>query len=396
MRVTRQKSDPELAQLLVSASFDTMRWMTGKGVRWELSELFAVRDAGVVHYSPGAVIQARGAGIGLTYDLFKAVESRGIPIAYESPVSGIERQNGRVTDVRVAGAGGERSVRARAVILAAGGFEADEQLRGKHLGERWRHARVRGSYCDTGEVLLSALEAGAQPFGDWSGCHATPIDSLAPSPGDLALTDKTNRLSYLYGVLVNQEGKRFVDEGETFASHTYAKTGRAVLDQSDAVAYQLFDQKTVPLLETRYSTGRPVTADTIEGLASQLGLQPDVLVETVRGYNASAAGRPFNPTVLDGKSTTGLDPAKSNWAVPIDSPPYVAYGVTCGFTFTYGGLRIDTEARVLDDGGQPIPGLFATGELTGGFFYHNYPGGSGLMRGAVFGRIAGKNAAARP
>ena len=186
---------------------------------------------------------------------------------------------------------------------------------------------------------------------------------------------------------------RFVDEGEAEASHTYAKMGRRILAQPKQLAFQLFDAKTVGMLEARYTTGHPLVAESIEELAAKAGLPVDPLLRTVADFNRSIRELPFNPAALDGKGTQGIRPPKSNWAQPIDRPPFVAYPVTCGITFTYGGVKIDTDARVLDQNEEPVAGLFATGELTGGFFFGNYPGGAGLMRGAVFGRIGGRGAA---
>ena len=393
MRVTEGLADPELTRVLVDESLPTMLWMGSLGVRWELSEIFGVRVGDVTHYPPGAVIQALHAGVGLVHDLFGAVERRGIPIRYETAVRRLLSEGGRVSGVVVDGPGGEEAIRAGALILAAGGFEANGEMRRRHLGPEWERVKVRGTRFDTGEVLAAALEIGAQAVGEWDGCHATPIDANAPSPGELALTDKTNRLSYPFGIMVNERGERFADEGESLATHTYAKTGRAILAQPEAIAFQVFDRQTLHLLEPRYSTGTPIRAETLEELADRLGVPRARLATTVRAFNEAVNDVPFDPTILDGKSTTGLTPPKSNWAVPLNRPPYVAYAVTCGITFTYGGVKIDAAARVLDRQGAAIPGLFATGEMTGGFFYRNYPGGAGLMRGAVFGRIAGRNAA---
>ena len=221
-----------------------------------------------------------------------------------------------------------------------------------------------------------------------------PLDSDAPPVGDLKMTDKYSRYSYPYGIMVNAEGQRFVDEGEDEVWLTYAKTGAAIRAQTRAWAAQIFDQRTVHLLEPRYATGVPVEADTVEGLAEKLGLDPHALRETVEAFNAACPDGSFDPFHKDGLAARPVgQPPKSNWAQPLDRPPYVAYTVTCGITFTFGGLRIDRNARVLDLAGRPMPGLYATGEITGGFFYHNYPAGAGLVRGAVFGRIAGAAAA---
>ena len=408
MRVTGGLADPVLTRTLVDRSLDTIKWMRDLGVQWELSEIFGVSDGTRRRFPPGLVLQTRGAGLGLSAALFRAAESRRIEIAYETKATKIRLDpNGAVAGLVVRGpAPGDtaregpaafRDLDARAVILASGGFEANPEMRARYLGAGWDTVTVRGTEFNTGEMLAAALEIGAQPYGHWSGCHATPVDATAPPVGDLRLTDKTNRLSYPYGIMVNIHGRRFVDEGEDFSQYTYAKIGRAILAQPHNRAWQLFDQQTVHLLEERYRTGTPVQAESVEGLAEKLDVTRAALGETVRAFNAAAgaaAGSPaFDPAIRDGRSTQQLDPPKSHWAVPLTRPPYVAYPVTCGITFTYGGIRIDERARVLDTESRVIPGLYATGEITGGFFYFNYPAGAGLMRGAVFGKIAGEHAA---
>jgi tricarballylate dehydrogenase len=216
--------------------------------------------------------------------------------------------------------------------------------------------------------------------------------------GDLRLTDKLSRYSFPYSLLINCDGHRFVDEGEDEVWLTYAKTGGAILAQKGGVAYQVFDQKTLHLLEPRYSTGTPVEAPTLAGLAERLGVPAENLLATVASFNdavAADADVRFDPMRLDGLSARPAgQPVKSNWALALDKSPYVAYPVTCGITFTYGGLKTDAAARVIDVTGRPMPRLYATGEIAGDFFHYNYAAGTGLMRGAVFGRIAGANAAA--
>jgi len=326
--------------------------------------------------------------------LFAVCERAGIHLLYEAEMLGFLRDGGGVRGVRVKTVGGLMDIESGAVVLASGGFEANPEMRARYLGRNWKKVKVRGTRYNTGETLRMALDLGAKPAGDFQGSHATPVDADAPALGQIHLTDRTNRLSYPYSIMVNVLGRRFVDEAEDLGQYTYAKTGHAILAQPRAVAYQIFDKKTVQLLEERYSTGTPVVAETIEELARKLAIPPDVLRRTVEEFNAAVQPGEFNPAAKDGKLTAGLDPPKSNWALKIDTPPFAAYPVTCGITFTYGGIAIDTKARVLDTSDKPISGLYATGEITGGFFYYNYPGGAGLMRGAVFGRLAGTHAAA--
>jgi tricarballylate dehydrogenase len=364
-------------------------------VVWDWTELWAVKSGERLQFNPGAVLEAKNKGVGLMEYLFTASQRAGIDKAYQAKMVGfLQDTTGRVTGVRVRTPVGSQDAPAGAVVLASGGFEANAEMRARYLGAGWDQVKVRGSRFNTGETLGMALDLGAKPVGHWQGCHATPIDGNAAPVGDLRLTDRTNRLSYPYSIMVNTLGKRFVDEGEDLGGYTYAKIGRTILAQPGAVAYQIFDRKTTHLLEERYSTGTPTVANTIEEMAQKLALPPNVLRRTVDEFNTAVQPGEFNPAAKDGKSTRGLEPPKSNWALPIDSPPYTAYPVACGITFTYGGIQIDSQARVIDTEDNPIPGLYATGEITGNFFYHNYPGGAGLMRGAVFGRIGGANAAA--
>jgi tricarballylate dehydrogenase len=286
-------------------------------------------------------------------------------------------------------------IHAGAVILACGGFEASVERRARYLGAAWANVHVRGTRHNTGE-LLDRLEAlGAQLGGHLDGAHAVPVDAGSPEVGDLNLGDLTARLSYPLGIMVNREAQRFIDEGMDFKSYSYTVMGPTILRQPGGIAYQIFDQHTVERLETRYGSGSlPTSADTIESLAERLGLNPAALVHTVRAYNDAVQDGTFNPAVKDGKRTDGINPAKTNWALRLDKPPFVAYGVCCGITFTYGGVMVNEAGEVLHRDGTSIPGLYAAGEITGGIFYHNYPSGAGLMLGAVFGRLAGTRAAA--
>jgi tricarballylate dehydrogenase len=394
MRVTHGEADPELTRICAEQSLDTMKWMSKYGIEWDFTSLFSISDGDRTRFTPGSLLQAKGRGIGLSENLFKAVKTREIPVLYDTKfLNLLLDHNGAVCGAKVQDKDGIRQIKAKAVILASGGFEANPEMRAKYLGGMWDRVKVRGTKYDTGEGLQAALDIGAKPVGHWSGCHATPIDADAPSVGELNHTDETNRLSYLYGIMVNIYGKRFVDEGEDYGQYTYAKTGAAILNQPMSRAYQIFDQKTLGLLEKRYKTGIPIIAETIEELAVKIGVPPKSLKKTIEEFNRTINTNEFNPAIMDGKGTSDIEPPKSNWALPINTPPYVSYGVTCGITFTFGGLGINAQAQVLNTEDNPIKGLYATGEITGKFFYHNYAAGNGLMRGAVFGRLAGIAAA---
>ena len=399
-RVTEGRCDPELAAILVGDSAETVHWMHDKGIRWELMyrrQSFRVGDR--IRFWGGLAVGTVGGGVGLIEQHTAAATAVGIEIRYGCPVVDLLRDAAdAVTGVVVRGPGGREEIEAGGVVVACGGFEADPRMRASYLGPNWDVAKVRGTAYNTGDGLQMMLGVGAQPYGHWSGCHAVFWDAGAPPTGDWELTNRLSRLSYPIGVIVNREGRRFVDEGADFRNYTYAKYGAEVLRQPGAVAYQLFDARTEPLLrEDEYQAPGVSRAEaaTIRELAGKLGLDPDVLERTVGEFNAAVQPGELNLAIKDGKGTRGIQPPKSNWAQPLDSPPFVAFPVTCGITFTFGGVRVDAEARVLDRAGQPIRGLYAAGELVGGLFYHNYPGGSGLMAGAVFGRRAGRAAGTR-
>jgi tricarballylate dehydrogenase len=242
-----------------------------------------------------------------------------------------------------------------------------------------------------------ALDIGAQPFGQWSGCHSVSWERYAPDFGELDRPITASRNGYPFSIMVNGEGRRFVDEGADFRNYTYAKYGRVVLEQPGSYAWHVFDSQVEHLLHEEYrSRGTTkVQADTLEELVARMeDVNPQQFLKTVREFNAAIrCDVPFNPNIKDGRCTVGLPIEKSNWANAIEKPPFSAYAVTCGITFTFGGVKIDTTTHVLDMADRPIGGLYAAGELVGGLFYFNYPGSSGLMAGSVFGRIAGREAA---
>lgn len=397
-RVTEGKSDEKLTEILVNDSADAMRWLYEKGLRFRLMyDRQSYRVDGKHRFWGGLVLGVVGGGRGLIEQHLAAAEKAGIEVRYESPIVDLLRDSdGNITGVVCSGDNGFEEVNAGAVVLAAGGFESNKDLRVEHLGPEWALAKVRGTPYNTGEALLTALDAGAQPYGQWDGCHSIAWDAAAPPTGDFKLTNLLSKQSYPLGIVVNLNARRFIDEGADFRNYTYAKYGAEILKQPRAITYQLFDAKTAPLLRQDEYTAPGVSryeANDIRTLADKIGLDPDSLDQTVREFNAAVQPGKFNPAVLDGKHTEGIIPPKSNWATQLDTPPYLAFAVTCGITFTFGGLKIDAEARVLDRADHPIPGLCAAGELVGGLFYHNYPGGSGLTAGTVFGRRAGQTAA---
>jgi tricarballylate dehydrogenase len=398
-RVTEYRADPELLEVLVKRSRETMRWMRGKGVRFApIWGRQAFKVDGKFKFWGGLTVEAYGGGPGLVTSLTAGAKKNGITIVYGAKALGLVSDDDGIQGVRVRHEGRSTTVATRNVVLAAGGFQSNAEWRTRYLGPGWDLAKVRGTRFNTGDGIRMALDVGAMPAGNWSGCHAVGWDRNAPEFGDLDVGDNFQKHSYPFSIMLNANGERFVDEGADFRNYTYAKYGRVILSQPGQFAWQIFDSKVLHLLRDEYRIKRvtKARADTLEELVQKLdGVNADKALETIKAYNAAVIDKPFNPNIKDGRATAGLAIPKSNWANIIDTPPFEAYAVTCGITFTFGGVKIDTDARVISTEGEPIPGLFAAGEMTGGLFYFNYPGGTGLMNGAVFGRIAGATAGAR-
>jgi tricarballylate dehydrogenase len=399
-RVTDGLIDDGMASALVREATPTMEWLYGQGVKFTLMTGRQTNEVdGKLVFYGGLTVEAIGAGKGLSDQEFSAAERAGVDVRYGSKVVNLLRDGRHICGVELWTEDAVEELEADAVVLAAGGFEANIEMRTRYLGPGWDMAKVRGSRFNTGDAIQAAIDAGAQPFGNWSGAHAVAWDLNAPATGNRIVADLYQKHSYPYGLIVNVDGERFVDEGADIRNYTYAKYGRAILSQPERAAFQLFDQRTVHLLRDEYHV-RQVTmaqANSIPELAESLGVDPDGLARTIDEYNMSCPEHgvdDFNPSTLDGVGTRGVNPPKSNWALPFDSPPYLGYAVTCGITFTFGGLKIDPRSgQVLDTEDRPMAGLYAAGELVGGLFYNNYAGGSGLMAGSVFGRIAGRSAA---
>jgi tricarballylate dehydrogenase len=385
MRVTEGYSNPELLQQLVSESLPTIKWLRSLGHVWYPS-----------YDEPGAsvVVTMNGGGARLSDLGFDVAAKMGVDIRYQNIVTELLKdKRGGINGAYVLTPEGYTKIYAKAVVLACGGFEANAAMRTAYLGEGWDRVKVRGVPFNTGDGLRAAWDIGAQSYGNLSGCHATPQDIDRPAFSvRIGPALEYRRHGYPWGVMVNVNGQRFVDEGSDMRAYTYAKTGKAIMLQPQGVAYQIFDKKTAHLPKG-YSNATGAQANTLQELAAKLGLEPAPFVKTIEDFNRAVQPGTFDHRDRDGKCTRGLAINKSNWASPIDTPPYHGYGVCCGITFTFGGLRINTSTQVLSNWEAPIPGLFACGEIAGGFFYMNYAGGSGLMQGATYGRLAGRNAA---
>ena len=397
-RVTNFRTDPNLSETLITRSLDTMVWVRSQGARFLPNYRF---QSGMVNgkrkFFGRMPLWMAGGGPGLVEALANTAVKKGVDIFYETRATELLYDGEKVLGVKAKCKGKQLEYHAKAVILGCGGFEANPEMRTKYLGPGWELAKVRGTRFNMGDGLNMALAIGACPYGNWSGRHAVSWERHAPEVGDLNIPESSYRHSFPLSLMINAEGKRFVDEGIEFYNYTYAKYGAEVLKQTEQFAYQVFDAKAKPLLRPEYNDKQvtKVTANTLEELAGKLeGVNAAQFLKTIKEYNASIKTEvPFNHAVKDGRCTVGIEPQKSNWAIVLDTAPFEAYHVTCGITFTFGGLRINHEnGQVLDVNMHPIPGLYAAGEMVGGIFYFNYAAGTGLVSGSVFGRIAGDGA----
>jgi tricarballylate dehydrogenase len=397
--VTGGRNDPELSRVLVEEAAPGLRWLKSLGLRYRLMyerQAFERSDGSYLFWG-GLHVGNVGGGIGLIDDHTRVAKELGATVHYGADVTGFVVDGGTVVGVEYTMNGEPHRILAESVIVASGGFEASAELRAKYLGPGWENAKVRGTPHNTGDLLIAAIDKlGAARGGDWSTCHSVQWDAWHPAnESNRELTNRLTRGGYPVGVIVNRDGRRFVDEGADFRNYTYAKYGRDILEQPGSIAFQIFDGEVARLLRTEEYDMPGVsvrTADTLAALAEQIGVDVHEFATTIAEFNDSIhSDAEFDPNIKDGRRADVVPP-KSNWAVPLRTPPFYAYPVTCGITFTFGGLRAGADTRVVGADGQPIPGLFAVGEALGGLFSGNYPGGTGLAAGVVFGRRAGQQA----
>lgn len=394
IRLSQGRCDQRLTEIFVDRSLETVRWMKEQGLKWDLNPAHMARINDRLFWPAGqTVLVANGAGEGLVEMLYGIVENKRIEILYETAARSLVMDaEGKVYGVQAKGSDGFLQINAKNVILSCGGFQANPAWRRRYLGESWDLVKLRGTRYDTGDGVMMALQAGAQLVGHWGGCHASIVSE--DSPMIEAASAGSERYSYQYCIMVNREGKRFLDEGEDFLVYTYAKFGKEILKQPGGVAFQIYDAKVIPILRPEYQNALKVESNSLKELAEELDINVENFLQTVKTFNEAIVNddQPFLTYRLDGRRTMGLSPDKTNWAQKIDTPPYQGYAVVCGLTMTYGGIRTNEKAQVIDTSEQAVKGLYAVGEVTGGFFYHNYPSGTGLVRGAVMGRIAGAEA----
>lgn len=399
MTVSNNQSNATLVQTLAEQSFATIEWMHAHGVEFELNydnQSFKIDDR--IQFWGGLPVKTVDKGIGLMRSLFKRCDELGIDVWYNAAGEQLLTEQGAISGIVVNKQGTTITVTCKAVVLACGSFEASKQQREQFIGQEWGEAIVRGTEFNTGDGITMALDVGAVRAGQLNGCHSIGTDANVPKVGNFEKPgDIYKKHSYPYSIMLNQDGHRFVDEGADFRNYTYAKYGKEILKQPNHIAYQLYDAKVRPILRKEYDLEEAtvVQADTLAQLADQLDVNKEQFLQTIEQYNAAVSDAPFNPSVKDGKGTSGITPPKTNWAQTIDEGPFYAFPVTCGITFSFSGVKANEQAEVLDADGNAIPGLFAAGEMIGEIFYENYPGGSGLMSGAVYGKIAGVSASKR-
>ncbi len=391
----------DLQKYLVENSLTTLQWLGSHNIKFApiYSRQSFLKDGRYVFWG-GLSLEAEGEGDGLVHEELKEFKRLGGEIIFGAGVSNISMKSKQVSEIHYTKGDIHYSIFTKAVVLACGGFESNKELREKYLGPNWGKAKVRGTRHNMGHGLTMATDCGAALNGYFGGCHATPMDLNMPDYGNLTIPHierkHYRKISYLYGIMLNAHGIRFVDEGLDLRNYTYAQFGKAVLEQPDQLAWQIFDAKVWDILYGEYKTHDASfeIADTLEDLVEKIhGVDKTQALKTIQEFNASVdESNVFDPTIKDGRSTNNLSLNKTNWANKLDTPPFRAFPVTGGITFTYGGVKINSNSEVLNEKGEPIRGLYACGEMAGGIFFYGYPGGSGLTSGAVFGRNAGYSA----
>ncbi|EIW80923.1 FAD/NAD(P)-binding domain-containing protein [Coniophora puteana RWD-64-598 SS2] len=419
MRLAEGKSNKDLVHAVVQGSRGAIQWLASKvEVPFILSfHRQAYEIDGRQKFWGGLALAVDEGGKGLINADLRALKKAGIDLWYNCPAIRLVGNNQEIEGVVVRKDGAETVLLASGIVLAAGGYESSSAKRAEYMGEQWEFARVRGTPYNEGDGIEMARLVGARLTGDFGGCHSTCWDANAPADrGDRILSNQFTKSGYPLGVMINVQGERFVDEGEDFRNYTYAKFGRKILEQPGGVVFQVWGVDATALLrDAEYGDGivQKITANSLEDLAEELtriGLKEKTrFLSTLEGYNQAVrrfrTKNPdvrFDPAIKDGLSTLCDSSAaarqcpKSNWALPIDKGPFLAVKVACGITFTFGGLAIDPQtAGVISESGNVIPGLFCTGEMVGDLYHNNYPGGSGLTAGTVFGRLAGAELAKR-
>lgn len=378
--------DPAIIDEFADQAGPTLQWLQQFGVSFTpIDSPFLVKST--TRWAPS------GGGLQLIEALMAQLVERSVEVKFDTAARDliVDPSTGAVQGVRCATRGVVTDVRADAVVLATGGFEGNPEMLSRYVANaNYTRPVARGGYYNRGEGIQMALQAGAASCGDFQLFHAEPID---PRSG----IAEPALFIFPFGVLVNANAERFVDEAPGPVDATYERVTRQVLAQPGGLSYVIFDAKIsdVPNYKVAIRTDQPpIVADSISQLAQKLELPVEVLTRTIEDYNAACgAVEQFDPTKLDGLATSGLEVDKSNWSRPVDTGPYTAYPMTCANVFTFGGVKVNVRSEVLDSSGATMPGLYAAGE-TAGIYFGTYTGSTSVLRGAVFGRIAGAQAAA--
>ncbi|MGD9366953.1 MAG: FAD-dependent tricarballylate dehydrogenase TcuA [Desulfobacteraceae bacterium] len=381
MRVTGGKTNPALARFTIRESNNIGAWMTRHGCKFQPSM------RGTLHLSRTNAFFL-GGGKGLMNGYYAFAEKIGVKILYQAEVVDLAVRDGLFTSATFQYQGSLKRVEADAVVVASGGFQANLDWLKKHWGAAADNFIIRGTPYDKGVMLRVLLDKGAKPVGDPRQCHAVAIDARAPKFDGGIVT----RLDcVVFGIVVNKHAERFYDEGEDFWPKRYAIWGRLVAGQPDQIAYSIIDAKSIDLFMP--SVFPPIEADSIGGLAEKLDLDAAALETTVEKFNAAVQPGNFDPVELDTCATRDLEPPKTHWACPLDTPPFYGYPLRPGITFTYLGVTVNRRAQVMMLDDTPSPNIFAAGEImAGNILGQGYMAGFGMTIGTVFGRIAGKEA----
>src|SRR5437868_9767072 len=382
LRVTGGQTDEELARFMIHESKDILNWIVEQGVRWQPS-LGGTLSLGRTNSF------FLGGGRAMLNALYLTAEKLGVNILYDAEVVDLDIDDGMFLSATLKQGDGRVDVRASTLVAAAGGFEANIEWLKQYWGEAADNFLIRGTPYNRGSILKMLLAKGVQDVGDPTQCHAVAIDARAPKfDGGII----TRHDSVVFGIVVNKDAERFYDEGEDIWPKRYAIWGRLVAGQPGQIAYIIFDSSVVTsFMPTLFP---PIAGGTVAELAAQLELDPAALEKTVADFNAAVRPGTFDHTILDDCRTEGITPAKTHWARKIETPPYLAYPVRPGITFTYLGTRVNREARMLMKGGKPSANMFAAGEImAGNVLGKGYAAGIGMTIGSVFGRVAGREAA---
>ncbi len=379
--------DPDVIATFANSVPPTLAWLKGMGLKFEPQPIYLLTQN-------TTRIAAKGGGLAIIETLREKVLALGGTIRYRTTAVDLDRDaDGAVTGVMTIGADGRRStLRARSVVLASGGFQGNPEMMTRYIGVRAKHIRpvAIGGYYNKGEGIRMALEAGAAPAGEFGSFHAEPVDPRSKMAEAVVFI-------YPYGILVNNRAQRFIDEAPGTVDAHYDNITRSIADQPDGICHVIFDSRVedIPRWKTSIRSDQPaISAPTIEELALKLGLSGEALARTVSAFNAACPPEvgAFDPFRIDRRSTRGLSIDKSHWSRRIDKAPFHAYPIIPTNCFTFGGVKVDPDSRVVDQDGRIIPGLYAAGE-TMGIYHQVYTGSTSVLRGLVFGRRAGQHAA---